>query len=111
MERHFTVTGFVIDDDRTLLHWHRKLGIWLPPGGHIDRDEDPVQAVLREVVEETGIVAEIVPHRPAFAFGNVTQLATPFSAIVADVGEGDEMHQHIARDAVFRHRGGCRRGR
>ena len=102
MERHFTVTGFVIDGDRTLLHWHRKLGIWLPPGGHIDADEDPVQAVLREVVEETGIVAEIVPHRPAFAFGNVTQLATPFSAIVADVGEGDEMHQHIDLSYIVR---------
>lgn len=95
MERHFTVTGFVVDGDRTLLHWHRKLGIWLPPGGHLDANEDPVQAVLREVVEETGVVAEIVPHRAAFAFGNVAQLATPFSAIVADVGDGEDLHQHI----------------
>ena len=102
MERHLTVTGFVIDGDRTLLHWHRKLRIWLPPGGHIDPNEDPVQAVLREVVEETGIVAEIVPHRPAFAFGNVTQLATPFSAIVADVGEGDDAHQHIDLSYILR---------
>ena len=63
MERHFTVTGFVVDGDRTMLHWHKKLQIWLPPGGHIDANEDPIQAVLREVREETGIVAEIVPVR------------------------------------------------
>src|SRR5262245_23512183 len=83
VERHFTVTGFVVDGDRTLLHWHRKLGLWLPPGGHVDADEDPVQAVLREVLEETGIVGEIVPHRAAFAYANVQQLETPISMIVA----------------------------
>lgn len=102
MERHFTVTGFVIDGDSTLLHWHRKLAIWLPPGGHIDPNEDPVQAVLREVVEETGIVAEIVPHRPSFAFRNVTQLPTPYSIIVADVGDGAEVHQHIDMTYIVR---------
>jgi 8-oxo-dGTP pyrophosphatase MutT (NUDIX family) len=102
MERHFTVTGFVIDGDRTLLHWHKKLRIWLPPGGHIDANEDPVQAVLREVREETGIVAEIVSGGRAFSFTNVTALATPFSIIVADVAEGDDVHQHIDFSYVVR---------
>jgi len=95
MERHFTVTGFVVDDGHLLLHWHPKLSLWLPPGGHVDPDEDPVQAVLREVLEETGIACEIVPHQAAHAFGNVSQLPPPLSMIVADVGEGDGMHQHI----------------
>jgi 8-oxo-dGTP pyrophosphatase MutT (NUDIX family) len=95
MKRHFTVTGFVIDGDATLLHWHRKLGIWLPPGGHVDPDEDPVQAVLREVLEETGIVAEIVPHRAPFAYSNVAQLPPPISMIVADAVEDGVTHQHI----------------
>ena len=93
MERHFTVTGFVIEDGRTMLHWHRKLQLWLPPGGHIDRDEDPVQAVLREVREETGIVTEIVPGAASLRFGNVEQLAVPLAIIIADVAEGP--HQHI----------------
>lgn len=93
MERHFTVTGFVVEGNRTLLHWHTSLEIWLPPGGHIDPGEDPVQAVLREVLEETGITAEIVPHAPLFAFANVIQLPPPLSLIVADVPDGP--HQHI----------------
>ena len=101
MERHFTVTGFVVDGDRTLLHWHRKLGIWLPPGGHIDPNEDPVQAVLREVREETGIVAEIVPSGRSFAFTNVASLPAPISIIVADV-DGFEPHQHIDMSYVVR---------
>ena len=93
MERHFTVSGFLVDGDRTVLHWHKKLQLWLPPGGHIDPDEDPVQAVVREVLEETGIRAEIVPHTPPYDFSNVAQLPVPISIIVADVGEGP--HQHI----------------
>ena len=57
MERHFTVSGFVSQAGKTALHWHR-LGLWLPPGGHIEADEDPIQAVLREVQEETGLAAD-----------------------------------------------------
>lgn len=93
MERHFTVSGFLVDGERTILHWHKKLQLWLPSGGHIDPNEDPVQAVVREVLEETGISAEIVPQAPAYNFGNITQLPVPISIIVADVAEGP--HQHI----------------
>ena len=102
MERHFTVTGFVVEDARTLLHWHPKLRLWLPPGGHIDPDEDPVQAVLREVREETGITGEIVSHRPAWLFANVPQLPPPFCVIVADVDEAGVLHQHIDFSYVVR---------
>jgi 8-oxo-dGTP pyrophosphatase MutT (NUDIX family) len=102
MERHFTVTGFVVDGPRTALHWHPKLSLWLPPGGHIDPNEDPVQAVLREVLEETGITAEIIPNREPHSFRNVTQLPTPFSMIVADVVEPHGTHQHIDLAYVVR---------
>ena len=52
MIRHFTASGIVLSgDDHVLLVEHRKLGCWLYPGGHIDANEDPAQAVLREVVE------------------------------------------------------------
>ena len=59
--RHFTATGFVVHDDAVLLHWHHKVKEWLPPGGHIEDNEDPVQAVLREINEEAGVSAEVVP--------------------------------------------------
>jgi 8-oxo-dGTP pyrophosphatase MutT (NUDIX family) len=100
MERHFTVTGFVCEGDRTLLHWHKKLRIWLPPGGHIDPDEDPVQAAVREVLEETGILAEVVPHVAPLPFSNVAQIATPLVIICADVDEGP--HQHIDMSYALR---------
>jgi 8-oxo-dGTP pyrophosphatase MutT (NUDIX family) len=42
------------------MHKHKKLGLWLPPGGHIELDEDPNQAAIREAKEETGLDVELV---------------------------------------------------
>ena len=95
MRRHFTATGFVVRGDATLLHWHKKLGQWMPPGGHIEQDEDPVQAVLREILEETGIVAEVVAPQPAPAFRYPEQLPAPYTILVEDISGPDEPHKHI----------------
>lgn len=100
MHRHFTVTGFVSDPGhggRTALHWHR-LGIWLPPGGHIEPDEDPVQAMFREVREETGLEVAIVSGGPAFGYATPPQLAPPAAMAVYDIprdSQFDGPHQHI----------------
>jgi 8-oxo-dGTP pyrophosphatase MutT (NUDIX family) len=104
MERHFTVSGFVCNETATLLHWHPKLQLWLPPGGHIDPDEDMVQAVLREALEETGYACEVVPHEPALAFSNIPQLPSPLKIIVADVGAtpSQPAHQHIDMSYALR---------
>src|SRR5215217_484082 len=61
--RHFTVAVFVVHDGCVLLHYHRKLGKWLPPGGHIEENELPDEAAVREVWEETGLRIELVGER------------------------------------------------
>lgn len=98
MQRHFTVTGFLSHDGRTALHWHR-LNVWLPPGGHIEPDEDPIEAVLREILEETGIEAELLDAEPRFAHSQPAQLPPPVNIGVYDLPDGDgglrEAHQHI----------------
>jgi 8-oxo-dGTP pyrophosphatase MutT (NUDIX family) len=98
MQRHFTVTGFLSHDGRTALHWHR-LNAWLPPGGHIEPDEDPIEAVLREVFEETGIEAEILNAERRFPHSDPRQLPPPANIGVYDLPDGDgglrEAHQHI----------------
>lgn len=68
---HFTASAFVQSEDRTrlLLIHHRKLGIWVQPGGHIDAADALVEsAALREVAEETGIVglSSVPGARPLF---------------------------------------------
>ncbi|HEY2593369.1 MAG TPA: NUDIX domain-containing protein [Chloroflexota bacterium] len=61
--RHFTVAVFVVHASQVLLHYHRKLGRWLPPGGHIEANELPDKAAVREVLEETGIRARLIGGR------------------------------------------------
>ena len=97
LERHFTATGFVVQDGATLLHWHAKVRAWLPPGGHIVPNEDPVQAVLREVEEETGIQAEVVPVRSIeWDVDYPTAVEPPLIIMVEDIDDPvDGFHQHI----------------
>ena len=52
---HVTASAIVVGPRGTVLHLHKRLGLWLQPGGHIDAGEHPEQAVLREVHEETGL--------------------------------------------------------
>jgi 8-oxo-dGTP pyrophosphatase MutT (NUDIX family) len=65
-----TVSGFVVHDGRVALHWHRKIGKWLPAGGHIEQDEDPIEAVVREVREEFALEAEVMQVAPRIDYGN-----------------------------------------
>ena len=89
--RHFTVAVFVVRDGKVLLHWHRKLGMWLPPGGHIERDELPDEAAVREVLEETGVEVDLVGERREDVEDPV-QLHRPAGVQLEDIGPG---HQHI----------------
>ncbi len=55
---HVTASGIVVGRRGTVLHRHKKLGIWMQPGGHIDAGERPEDAALREATEELGLAVE-----------------------------------------------------
>lgn len=94
LSRDFTVAIFVVRDGRVLLHWHQKLGRWLPPGGHIEPNELPDDAAHREVMEETGVAIELIGptgidhSRP----GEPVQLIRPEGVQVETIRPG---HEHI----------------
>ncbi len=97
--RHFTATAFVVDNGRTLLHWHKKLQQWMPPGAHLLPDEDPASGALREVREETGLRVELLPLTHRYGFDHPQQLEAP-QAILLETSaalpeKGDDPHQHI----------------
>lgn len=57
-----TAAGVLIHQGKILLVKHKKLGIWLNPGGHIEPDEAPHQAAEREFWEETGVKVRAKRH-------------------------------------------------
>jgi ADP-ribose pyrophosphatase YjhB (NUDIX family) len=56
-DHHVTSSAFVVSSRGVILHRHRRLGIWVQPGGHVDWGETPEEACVRETAEETGLVA------------------------------------------------------
>lgn len=62
----FTAEAFIVYKNKVLLRMHDKLKIWMSVGGHIELDEDPVQAVIREAKEEVGldikVAGKIIPE-------------------------------------------------
>jgi len=99
--RHFTATVYVVSDGAVALHEHDRLGKWLPPGGHVDRDELPHEAGLREVREETGLDVELVADTDQVGSSTVEALPQPQHFQLADVNVFDEGvgHQHV--DMVY----------
>lgn len=64
---HVTSSAVVLDPSgtATLLVLHRKVGLWLQPGGHVDDGDDSLAAAaLREAIEETGVPDLVVEKGP-----------------------------------------------
>jgi 8-oxo-dGTP pyrophosphatase MutT (NUDIX family) len=89
----FTVTFFIVFDNRVLLVNHPRYGKWIPPGGHIELDEDPEEALFREIEEETGLEVEILSSRLSLKSPGTKFLLTPN---FVDVHEANPPHKHIS---------------
>ena len=88
----FTVAIFVVQDKKVLLIHHRKLDKWLPLGGHIELDEDPEQAAIREAREESGFDIELLGERPPTSGNGTRALIAPR---FLDIHRITDTHEHI----------------
>lgn len=99
LPKHFVVTGYAADRQgrRVLLLFHRKLRMWLPPGGHIEAHEDPLRALEREFEEETGLWVRPLA-RPARQLREPSVLPLPRPHHL-QVERIDGHHEHV--DLVY----------
>ena len=78
---HITGSAFIVGPRGIVLLRHRRLGIWVQPGGHVDPGEAPWDGALREAVEETGL--------PVRHLGAAPEL------FHVDVHDGGRGHTHL----------------
>ncbi|MDX2108940.1 MAG: NUDIX domain-containing protein [Verrucomicrobiota bacterium] len=88
----FTVAIFVVHEGKILVIHHRKLDKWLPLGGHIELDEDPEQAALRETLEESGLHVDLIGERPPTTEPGTRALIAPR---FLDIHRISDTHEHI----------------
>jgi len=94
-QKFLTATGFVFNNiGEILMLKHKKLGVWMPPGGHVDKNETPCQAVVREVFEETGVRVMVLTAAkdaaPPVDY-RCQELPLPMEILLTDF-EGDGTH-------------------
>jgi 8-oxo-dGTP pyrophosphatase MutT (NUDIX family) len=92
--RHLVSYFLLVDpgDDSVLLGDHVKANLWLPSGGHVETDEHPATAVVRESREELGVDAVFHP-----AVG-----AHPLFITITDT-RGDNVHNDVSLWYVLTH--------
>ena len=101
-EKHFTASALIMKEGEVLLINHKKLGVWLYPGGHVENNETPDETVIREVKEETGLDVEIISEKDdnlADTETKVFALHQPYTILCEEI-KGDLEHYHI--DMVYR---------
>jgi 8-oxo-dGTP diphosphatase len=90
----FTVEVFIVHKNTVLLRKHDKYKIWLSVGGHVELDEDPNAAAVREVKEEVGLSIKLWDRdhqAKVFSDGTIGLIAPVF----LNCNRISETHQHI----------------
>lgn len=88
---HVTGSAIVVGSQGVLLHRHKRLGVWMQPGGHLEPGESPWEAALRETREETGlpvrepVEGERLIHLDAHRAGAHVHLDLRYLLLSADI--------------------------
>jgi 8-oxo-dGTP pyrophosphatase MutT (NUDIX family) len=105
MKKCISATCMLIDDGKVLFLNHIKLGNWMPPGGHVDQNETPIDAVHREVREETGYSINIIDTYSGSAkTGYISdeiaeEMVRPMVILLEHVNYREGQHDHF--DLVY----------
>ncbi len=87
----------LVKGGKILLVHHKKLKRWMYPGGPVEKNERPIEAVIRETREETGYKVSIVGALPLALKGRkqVKEVPLPFAITYEDVPYKTGRHEHF----------------
>ena len=99
MVTHYVVNCVLIKNNEVLLEQDLGGTFWKLPGGHIDEEETPLEALERECKEELGTGVEIISKPNAFTSNSIAQsLPIPLNTYLYDVSSDshfDGNHRHL----------------
>lgn len=101
-----TASAFIVRTDleepSLLLHMHKKLGMWMQPGGHIELDENPWQAVLHEIEEETGYeLGQLMILQPSLRLKTLTGAVLHPQPVIHNTHDFNHQSTHKHTDVAY----------
>ncbi len=97
--KHFTASAYLFEGEKVLLIHHRKAKKWFGAGGHLNENEMPHEAVIREVKEETGLDIEIIHDERVWIEPQLNGRSLPRPALILlekiPPHKDDPEHYHI----------------
>lgn len=104
MKKHFTATAYIAaklnKEYKILLHKHKKHGLWIGIGGHIEEDENPTEAVLREVKEETNLDIKLIKNK-LLKIKGVEELVAPVAILQEKLLAFKDEPAHFHIDLIY----------
>lgn len=103
-EKHYTASIVLVSQEKTprvLLVHHQKLGVWMPPGGHEEALENPLETGVREVREETGINISPYLSQPRRLDERAVALPLPQYFFEEQIDPHGDQRSHVHLDVIY----------
>lgn len=109
MHKHLTASVFLFSWVRDIPHvaliLHQSFGKWMIPGGHVEKYENPAEAAVREVKEETGLIISLFEN----SIGNLSKskkrsiglVPTPLAILEELIPANLDQEEHIHVDCLY----------
>ncbi len=105
MKKHFTATAYIVarmgGEYKLLLHKHKKHNLWIGIGGHIEKGENPLEALIREVKEETNLEIKILDKKRLLKTDDVEELARPDAILQEKLSAYEDEPSHCHIDLIY----------